>query len=339
MTTRRTWRRRLGTALTILLVASSSTALATPSVDSMDHIRFEVGDLPVRVLETRESELVVEFVERPGSRAEVPMDNVPGEVLYQVEEAERRPVDRDDWLQLAAFAARHDLHLRRLEALERAKELADDEQVRSRLESARTTCASDRLERARELRRAGDLAEAEHHLRQTVERYAECRAADRARDILTELDGGASEPRDGGGEGRRADPPVTGGSSEEAGSGRVSSLIETGREEIRAGQEASDDYVEATDHFEAALEALNEADELLDGETSSGSRGDDRNGRPSRQLVVEDLLVRAHVELGYVYLARGIDQDAYHHATLAAIVDPGSSRVSDLRQAIGANQG
>lgn len=50
-------------------------------------------------------------------------------------------------------------------------------------------------------------------------------------------------------------------------------------------------------------------------------------------------LVTAHVELGYVYTARGDDTSAYTHAGKAAILAPDDPRVAQLRAAIAAGRG
>ena len=252
--------RTLRQALLAAVIVGTSTAVgpAQANVPRTD-VRFEVGDLPVRVLAANDEQLVVEFLDHPGSRAEVPIENVPAEVRYQLAEVKADPSQRRDWVELASFAERLDLPVRRLEALQQARAIEDGPEIRQRLSEARQACAADRLERARQMRTLGELTAARSHLEETIERYPDCSAAETARGLLEEL-AAAAEHEGGDGD---AGESTSATSPDATRRERIAGLTDQARQELQAGRRHSDDYVEATRHFEQALETLREANRML----------------------------------------------------------------------------
>lgn len=295
----------------------------------------EFDELRGRIVGVDAEGVTVEFVGIPGSRVTMAREDLPADKLFLYRKARMDQGDAQAWLDLADYAEEHDLYIRRIDALRSAAELDPDRRGRIEQEIAatRSACAEDRLARARELHRAGDLEDAVEHLEETISGFAECEAGAEARSLLQRIRSklGDEQTRAAEVQDRRGlvqeEFPVLGEAAE---------LLQRGRRLIEQGLNNLDDYVEAKNSFEDALAVFSRARERLremaeDGEADSAAARDEL-----RRLLrlCERRIVNTHVELGHVYVARGDRQSAYRHVGRAAVLDPGNARVGELRQAI-----
>jgi tetratricopeptide (TPR) repeat protein len=318
---------------------ASDAATSRVALDPRD-VLVQFDDMYARIVSADAERVTVEFLHIPGSRVVVDEEAIAADKLFTYREAQIEEGNAQAWLELARFAKEHDLHLRRIDALQTAAKLAPEgEDVEERLAEARSACAEARLAGAKELRQDGELEAAIEHLEQTVERFADCGGGADAEALLQQIRAKLADERARAAELQAKRRAVQQTRPELR---QVGELIERGTEHLRAGRQNLDDYVEAKASFEDALAAFERArDGLAELEATrqqgQGLPAEVAEERRHLARVAKRRAVTAHVELGHVYVARGDRKSAYRHAGRAAVLAPDDARVADLRQAIAAS--
>ncbi|GJM22744.1 MAG: hypothetical protein DHS20C15_26590 [Planctomycetota bacterium] len=328
---------------------ASDRVLPKGEQHALDNVTFELGNMPVHVVSLHEDsgEVAVEFLDQPGSRATVQRDQLPREVRYRIMEAKVAPENASEWERVAAHAQELELRLRRFEALQEARAVSEgvDSELEARFAEAREALAAQRVERARELRGDGNHLQALKVLDDTASRYTPADSADYAAELSErwqrEADGEAepSATTTAAGDSARKlpDVPVLHDAAD---------AIVTGRQALERSRSAADDTGEQREQLEASVQALREARSALGGasdatpelDPESEAEADEvASARAQLRRTARDLLVHAHLQLGYLELHLDDERSAHKHASLAAALDPEDPAVSDLRVAIAAH--
>jgi len=325
--------------------AGTQTGATTPPDAPLDYeAGLTLADVVVdgdgwqgRIVSVEHDEATVRLVGRPSSRARVPLEAIDPETRYVIRRIRMDDTRADAWTALAAFAERHDLLVRQVEALQHARRLVEDPERRAELgraiDNARARIARDRLEHAKSLREDDDLDDAIHVLETVVAEYPAVEAADEAKRLLDDL-----ESRAASGTTPAPDHEAKGPRDELV--AEVEKHIESGNASLTDGLKKLGDHVDSTEAFESALESFREARELVRTAQDEG-QGRAAHSDRIRRLKdrIESKLARAHLELGHVSLARGDEESAYEHAGEAATLDPSDPGVAALRRAIGSRDG
>lgn len=322
----------------LTLCIAGSAAAATQVVGATGGVTVTLGDLRGRIVAIDEGFVSIAFPGSPGSTARIAVSTVSADKRFDFRQANMQADDADAWIELAEHARLHNLHVRRIEALQAAAER--DPQRKAMLDKliaeTRSVCGQEDLQKAKELRAAGDLEDAVEHLEGITTDFPDCAAGKQAQKLLDEIRAKLDQERT---------QAVTQQTQRQRIQQNYPELVDA-RETLAAGQQLIkqglrnlDDLVESRDSFEDALARFERVRKHL-------AHWSDRshNDKPVTPAAIEEhdrlaklathRAVGAHIQLGHVYIARGDQQSALSHLGFAAALDLSSIRVSRLRQAI-----
>jgi len=331
-------------AIALFLVPATRAGPEERSDVKAAGIHVQVGEIFGRVIAADADSVTLELVGQEGT-VQISRERLTPQEEYLLRRASMDEGSTDEWRQLADYAGRHDLPLLQIEALRAAlrraeqSDGADAGELRDELAAARDACARSRLEHAQQLREAGELEKAIEHLWRTLVRYENCAAADEARRELAQVQEqyGAEVRR-----ARKIQRERAQLRAQDETLQRVAELIDRGEIRLREGLLELDSFVEATHSFQEALRRFDRAREQLDelAEDSPNQQIDQQIDQEIERLraTLRDDLLRGHLELGHVYVARGDAQSAYAQVGKAAAIDPTDPAIDRLRQTIAASR-
>ncbi len=287
----------------------------------------KVGRLLGRILSVDESQVTIEMLGKPGSRATLPVEKMPHAALFT---HFSRDVDMKDAAavrDLADRAGRFDLHFQKVDVLDALAELRpeDAEAIETERQAAIAAGAASRLERAEMLRSAGEFDRALRYFRDAAS-YGDVAAARAARATLEEIDADASARETASSERDRRRRVAASDEKLDA----IYTLSDEADAALTEGRKRFEDLEDATEILLGAEETLDEAREQLD--ELAGDQPTEAH--KSLRMSLTDTQVQVHVELGYVYASLGDEQSARRHAGLASSLDPNDATVRQLRAAI-----
>lgn len=286
-----------------------------------------LGKLEGRIISVDEDEVTLAILGRPDSRATMPLDNVPNAALFAYFERRADMSDAGAVRELAERAGHFDLHFHRADVLAHLAELRPEraDEIEQERDAAIAAGAAARLERARDLREAGEYSRAVRAFREAAA-CGDVPAAHEARELLASLEADDAARDQADAERRRRREAASGDEKLDAifaMADAADATLSEARRKLDELEDAEELLLGAEDTLDTALAGLDE----LAGEEPS----DIHDGLRTR---LEETLVDVHVELGYTYVSLGDAQSARRHAGFALSLAPNSEVVRELRAAI-----
>lgn len=317
---------------------AGSAAAAQSEADAAQGVTVTLGDLNARIVAIDEGFVSIVFPGSQGSTARLAASSVSADKRFDFRQANMQADNADAWIELAEHARLHNLHVRRIEALQAAAER--DPQRKAMLDKlmaeTRSVCGQENLQKAKELRAAGELEDAVEHLKAITTDFTECSAGKQAQKLLDEIRANLNQERTRAVTQQTQRQRIQENHPELA---DARDMLAAGQKLIKQGLRNLDDLVESRDSFEDALARFQRVRTQL---AHWSERN--RNDKPMAQAAMQEhdhlaqlathRAVGAHIQLGHVYIARGDQQSALSHLGYAAALDLSSIRVSRLRQAI-----
>ncbi len=308
----------------------------------------KVGSMFGRVIETTDSDLVLEFLAYPGSRVKISKSILLPETLFDIEEQRISKTDPQAWMKLAEFAQKNDLHGQRMLALSTVIKLDPTRapQLEASLNECKEACTKEQIRSAKAFQQVGELTRAKKTLVSAIEKFAGCAAQKEASALLSQVEEQILFEERKQAALNREQRKIQESSQKLL---RLTQLVQKSEDDLQQGRQVLNSFVKASNWFLGALaqleiasrrlEKLTPKDVIHDAPDIQKSQEDLKKEIERLRLVVRDDLFQTHLELGQVYLSVGNRPSAYKHAGHAASMDSTHPAVISLRQALGSSSG